>query len=450
MGRIFKQLVAPALCALVGAATFGTATGASAGTGDLQTRARGTYVRVDLPEQALAQNPREVNGGGPQIVYLNRCVGGLTLNPGLEDNSIGNVSSILSAPVSFPQYPFGDAEWNAIVEGVREIFSPFNIMVTDVDPGNTPHDEAVVCGNSSVSPDFLDAAGIAPFACGLIPNAITYTFPETIGNDRRFTIETIAQEVAHGWGLDHSFKCEDPMTYLLECGDKSFQDGDFPCGEYEARACDCGGPTQNTYRYISELFGTGVADTQAPVASIISPSDGQSFAIGDTVTVSINATDDVGLSRVDLFADGMQAASDSEAPFGDWDLSNVPVGEHDLYIAAYDFAGNETLSEAITVYVTEDGTLPDGNGSGSGDSNGDDSGSDGDEDEDADEDEDEDADEDADGDSWGDGGIPVAPYPTQSRGDDGCGCTMTSESKPGALLFTGLLVFGLVRRRRAA
>lgn len=448
MGRTLKQLMGPALCALVGIATFGTAAQASAESGELQARPRGTYVRVDLPERSLTQTPREVNGGAPQIVFLNRCVGGLTLNPGLEDNSIGNVSSIITSSISFPQYPFGDAEWNAIVDGVREIFSPFNIMVTDVDPGNVPHDEAVVCGNSNVSPDFLDAAGIAPFACGVIPNAITYTFPETIGNDRRYTIETIAQEVAHGWGLDHSFKCEDPMTYLLECGDKSFQDGDFPCGEYEARACDCGGPTQNTHRYISELFGTGVADTQAPVATIVSPSDGETFDVGQTVTVSINATDDVGLSRVDLFADGMQAASDSEAPYGEWDLSNVPPGEHDLYIAAYDFSGNETLSEAITIYVGDDGPLPDGNGNGDDDDDDGGNGSDGDEDDDDGDEDDEDA-EDADSDGLGGGGIPVAPYPTQSRGDEGCGCTMSDESKPGALLFTGLLVLGLVRRRRA-
>ena len=54
--------------------------------------------------------------------------------------------------------------------------------------------------------------------------------------------ETVTQEVAHAFTLDHELLCEDPMTYLDGCGAKSFQNVLAPCGEYEERPCSCGDP----------------------------------------------------------------------------------------------------------------------------------------------------------------------------------------------------------------
>ncbi|MBA2538440.1 MAG: hypothetical protein H0V17_02290 [Deltaproteobacteria bacterium] len=45
------------------------------------------------------------------------------------------------------------------------------------------------------------------------------------------------------------------MTFLSGCGEKSFTDAEVPCGESEARACNCGGNTQNSYAYLADLLG---------------------------------------------------------------------------------------------------------------------------------------------------------------------------------------------------
>ena len=67
--------------------------------------------------------------------------------------------------------------------------------------------------------------------------------------------ETAGQETAHAFGLDHEFLCQDPMTYLVGCGAKSFQDEYVPCGEFQPRECNCGTPTQNSVQSMYQLFG---------------------------------------------------------------------------------------------------------------------------------------------------------------------------------------------------
>jgi len=395
---------------------------------DFATRPRGTKVRVDAPNAIASRT--EPFAGPALVLYLNRCRGGLTLSPGGADDSTRDVSQILDGPLTLPEYPYGDAQWAQIVSGVREIFAPFNIVVTDEDPGQTPHDEALVCGRSDGTP-FAGSAGVAPYTCGRIPNAITYTFPETIGNDLRFTIETVAQEAAHAWGLDHSYKCEDPMTYLEGCGDKAFQDGDFPCGEYSARTCDCSGQaTQNTYQHILNTLGPGTADAAPPVVSITAPEDGVTFVQGDDFHLSVSASDDVGIASVELYMDGSRIATDAQAPFDGWPMNDSPLGTYEFYVRAIDLSGNEGFSEPITVHVTNDGIDP--NDAEGGSSGGDD----------ADDDQDT-GDTDGLGPGASGGGIPFAG---PGQADSGCGCAVDGEDDTPWFLALCVLV-GVFRRR---
>lgn len=413
------------VCALAGTA--------SADEGE---RPRGRYIRVDPPPEALTIEEAETQAEG-HILFLNRCPGGITITNGASDDSRTNKSSIVSGSVHLDEFPFGDASWNQIVQDVRGIFAPFGIVVTDVDPGNVPHDEALVCG-ADTDANFQPAAGVAPFTCARIPNAITFTFPETIGDDTRYTSETIAQEAAHAWGLDHSFKCEDPMTYLLGCGNKSFQDGDYSCGEYEARACDCGNPTQNTYQHILGLFGAGVPDTQAPIARIVAPMDGDRFDPGADFDIAIEVSDDVDVTRVALFVDGEQLGSDNAPPFTGWPVQGIEPGQYQFRVEAQDSSGNVGQSNVVTIQV--------GLGGPGGDAGGDDNDV-GDSDGGGD---DEDEEEDSDGGDGGGGGIYPGAFPTYERGDpSGCGCRASgSGGAPVGLVLLGFV--SLLRRRRSA
>jgi MYXO-CTERM domain-containing protein len=394
-------------------------------------RPRGTYVfRAPVDGKVAPIQPQ--HAGTPHTLFLNRCPGGITLLQAAEDNSSANQSSIVTGSISLNEYPFGDAAWTEVVAGVREIFSPFGITVTDIDPTPATHDEVIVCG-SDVAAGFDGAAGVAPYTCGPITDAITFTFPETIGNDARFTIETIAQEAAHAWGLDHEFKCEDPMTYLLDCGDKSFQQGDYPCGEYEARACQCGGNTQNSYAHILALFGNGTPDTQQPLASITYPADGDRFAPGDDFDLTISVSDDVEVRRVFLYAAGEQSASDESSPFEGWRIDDIPAGTHELYIEAEDAAGNLGISDVVTIVVGDvDGGEDASEGEGTGELGSDDGG----------------ADDGLDGGAMTSASGDAIPAGFGRDAEtSGCGCTSTSpaSSAPGWLA----LLWAAARRRRA-
>src|SRR5690242_5906804 len=117
----------------------------SAATAD--ERPRGSYVVLPGARahgDAFTQ-PAPVQHAGQHVVFLNRCANGVTLTQGT-DSSIANHSSIISGSVNFPPYPHGDAAWQEVVVGAKEIFSPFGITVTDVDPSPADHDEVIVCG----------------------------------------------------------------------------------------------------------------------------------------------------------------------------------------------------------------------------------------------------------------------------------------------------------------
>lgn len=390
----------------------------------------GRYVQLS-PEQAalVAATPRQQTT--THTIFLNRCPGGLTLTQGVADDSRANVSSIVTGSINLPPYPHGDAAWAELVQGTREMFAPFGVTITDVDPGQAPHDEVVVCG-SDVQAGFEGAAGVAPFTCAVIPNAITYVFPETIGNDARFTIETIAQEAAHAWGLDHEFKCEDPMTYLLDCGDKSFQDGQYPCGEYEARACNCGGNTQNAHEHILGLFGAGTPDTQAPSVTITSPSDGAAFDAGADFQIAIDVADDLEVSVANLYVNGALASTDDTAPFGPWPVHDTPEGRHEFQVEVIDAAGNLGTSDVVTIEVGDAAQGDGGEGTDGGD--GTDGGG---------------GDDDEDDDGAGADGITGGAIPPGygGRGEQAGGCAMGGRSG-GAAGWLVVIVLGRIAARR--
>jgi len=92
------------------------------------------------------------------------------------------------------------------------------------------------------------------------------------------------------------------------------------------------------------------ADTQAPSASITSPSGGAT--VSAWVAVNASATDNVGVARVELRVNGSTVATDSSAPYGfSWDSNTVPNGIVNLVAQAFDAAGNSAGSATIAVNV---------------------------------------------------------------------------------------------------
>ncbi len=99
---------------------------------------------------------------------------------------------------------------------------------------------------------------------------------------------------------------------------------------------------------VSNAPPTGI-DTNPPSISIRAPSDGA--VVSRTVSVTVSASDDVGVVEVGLYVDGVLAATSITPPFTNkWNPRKAAKGGHTLRCTAYDAAGNAGYSQTVTVY----------------------------------------------------------------------------------------------------
>ncbi|WP_052519322.1 Ig-like domain-containing protein [Archangium violaceum] len=96
-------------------------------------------------------------------------------------------------------------------------------------------------------------------------------------------------------------------------------------------------------------FRLADCDVMAPTLTLLSPSSGA--IVRDEVDVLVEAEDDVGVTRVELYVDGRRVDTDEHAPYRlEWDSTEVPDGRHELLIKAHDAAGNVgQLSTSVIV-----------------------------------------------------------------------------------------------------
>jgi hypothetical protein len=99
------------------------------------------------------------------------------------------------------------------------------------------------------------------------------------------------------------------------------------------------------------------ADTTPPTVSITSPANGAT--VNGTVSVSANASDNVGVVGVQFQLDGANlGAQDTSAPYSvSWNTTTASNGSHTLTATARDAAGNQTSAQ-VTVTVSN-GPPPD-------------------------------------------------------------------------------------------
>lgn len=98
-------------------------------------------------------------------------------------------------------------------------------------------------------------------------------------------------------------------------------------------------------------------DKTAPTVSISSPAAGSTLS--GTVSVSMSASDNKAVTRVDLLVDGKVVASDTTSPYAiSWNTATVANGSRTLQAKAYDAAGNVGTSASRSVTVSNDKTAP--------------------------------------------------------------------------------------------
>lgn len=100
-------------------------------------------------------------------------------------------------------------------------------------------------------------------------------------------------------------------------------------------------------------------DSVPPTVSMTAPVAGSTVS-GTSVTVSANATDNVGVAKVQFLLDGANLRSPvTAAPYQiSWNSTSAQDGPHTLAAKATDTAGNSTTSTAITVNVSNPDVTP--------------------------------------------------------------------------------------------
>src|SRR5947199_374658 len=88
------------------------------------------------------------------------------------------------------------------------------------------------------------------------------------------------------------------------------------------------------------------SDTTPPTCAISSPSSG--VTASGTITVSVSASDNLGVSSVQLYVDGILRSTDSASPYSfAWDTTSVGNGSHSLMAKALDAGGNSGTSASL-------------------------------------------------------------------------------------------------------
>jgi concanavalin A-like lectin/glucanase superfamily protein/galactose oxidase-like protein/Big-like domain-containing protein/purple acid phosphatase-like protein/Kelch motif protein len=107
-----------------------------------------------------------------------------------------------------------------------------------------------------------------------------------------------------------------------------------------------------------KLGGTTPVDTQPPSVSMTVPSNGDTLF--DTVNVSANASDNVGVTSVQfLLDDNPLATALTSAPYTmTWDTTTASNTTHTLSASALDAAGNAATATAISVIVSNSSGTP--------------------------------------------------------------------------------------------
>jgi thermitase len=115
----------------------------------------------------------------------------------------------------------------------------------------------------------------------------------------------------------------------------------------------------NAARAVSLAGGPGgTTDTTPPTVSFNSP--GAGATVSGTVSVQVNAGDNVGVASVSVSVDGGSPATDTTAPYSfTWDTTGWANGSHTLTATATDTSGNTaTASIIVTVNNVADTTAP--------------------------------------------------------------------------------------------
>ncbi len=174
------------------------------------------------------------------------------------------------------------------------------------------------------------------------------------------TIQTTLWNGGYGWGTGTSFATPivagavalvmgaNPSLAPSQVESALFSHAtDLGSGGYDTKY---GWGRVNVASAVQAALGAPAADTTKPTVAIASPTGG---ILAGLVPVAVSASDNVGVTRVELYAGGTLIASDVTPPYSfSWDTTQFANSGYALSAYAYDAAGNAATSAPVAVTVS--------------------------------------------------------------------------------------------------
>ena len=168
---------------------------------------------------------------------------------------------------------------------------------------------------------------------------------------------TLLKGSAEGFtGMTNRAGCGNPVGYVWKRPDYEWSPSNYKPVSISRWGMVTPGDESPSDHYglITEFPFPGQApktDATAPVVTLVAPYDSQTFT-GGTLTISANATDDVGVTKVELLEDGVVTRTLTSAPYETTSSIASIDGTHTIGARAYDAAGNVgATSEHISVVI---------------------------------------------------------------------------------------------------
>ncbi len=99
---------------------------------------------------------------------------------------------------------------------------------------------------------------------------------------------------------------------------------------------------------VSNVIITSPPSTTPPVVAITKPANGS--LVSHTQTISVSATDNVGVTHVSIYVDNVQLCSAAASPYTcNWNTNKYSKGSYTITATAWDSAGNVGYATPITV-----------------------------------------------------------------------------------------------------
>lgn len=212
-----------------------------------------------------------------RTIYLNRD--GVSIRPGLND-SRRNISAVAIGPTEVIGWNPSDTLWHETTVCLRNMFSRYDVTFVELDPSPEPHVEAVFGGHPSQfgRPDTTGGLATLSSTCAVIENSMVFVFADQFVQRAQFVCESMAQEIAHAYGLDHMLLATDPMSYLPPIGKRTFQDELAACGETVARPCGVStvpcSDMQNSHAMLLDRLGPGTGEIIELEPEPVPPAEG--------------------------------------------------------------------------------------------------------------------------------------------------------------------------------